>query len=91
LYPGDANGSMKSLVYGGDAGSAACDLGKLVTWKVAGKIILCDNRRVSAAVKSLTGYQAGGFSCQDPVLRHVDRKHDAVLPESRVVLGARAV
>uniref|UniRef100_A0A0E0CS82 Subtilisin-like protease n=1 Tax=Oryza meridionalis TaxID=40149 RepID=A0A0E0CS82_9ORYZ len=61
LYPGDTDGSMKSLVFGGFAGSAACEIGKLDATKVAGKIVLCEVGQVLDAEKGVAVAQAGGF------------------------------
>ncbi|KAL6659510.1 hypothetical protein ACP70R_003550 [Stipagrostis hirtigluma subsp. patula] len=60
LYPGDPNGELMSLVYGGDAGSAACEIGKLDGKIVAGKIVMCDAGVVSDAKKGVAVEQAGG-------------------------------
>lgn len=61
LYLGDTDGSMKSLVFGGFAGSAACEIGKLDATKVAGKIVLCEAGQVLDAEKGVAVAQAGGF------------------------------
>uniref|UniRef100_A0A0E0K5X5 Subtilisin-like protease n=1 Tax=Oryza punctata TaxID=4537 RepID=A0A0E0K5X5_ORYPU len=61
LYPGDTDGSMKSLVFGGFAGSAVCEIGKLDASKVAGKIVLCEAGQVLDAEKGVAVAQAGGF------------------------------
>uniref|UniRef100_A0ACD5XBJ7 Uncharacterized protein n=1 Tax=Avena sativa TaxID=4498 RepID=A0ACD5XBJ7_AVESA len=51
--------TMTPLVYGGDAGSARCEAGKLEPSKVAGKIVLCDSRG-SGVVQGYAVKQAGG-------------------------------
>uniref|UniRef100_A0A0D9YZ68 Subtilisin-like protease n=1 Tax=Oryza glumipatula TaxID=40148 RepID=A0A0D9YZ68_9ORYZ len=61
LYLGDTDGSMKSLVFGGFAGSAACEIGKLDATKVAGKIVLCEAGQVLDVEKGVAVAQAGGF------------------------------
>ncbi|XP_062192367.1 subtilisin-like protease SBT1.4 [Phragmites australis] len=61
LYPGDPNGTLTSLIYGGDAGSATCEVGKLDHRKVAGKIVFCDAGVVSDAKKGVAVDQAGGL------------------------------
>ncbi|KAL6882555.1 hypothetical protein ACP4OV_011245 [Aristida adscensionis] len=61
LYAGDANGELKPLVHGRDAGSAACEIGKLRRSIVAGKIVMCDAGVVSDAKKGVAVEKAGGY------------------------------
>uniref|UniRef100_J3LHN5 Subtilisin-like protease fibronectin type-III domain-containing protein n=1 Tax=Oryza brachyantha TaxID=4533 RepID=J3LHN5_ORYBR len=61
LYAGDVDGGMKSLVFGGFAGSSVCEIGKLDASKVTGKIVLCEKGQVTDAAKGVAVDRAGGF------------------------------